>query len=355
MVIPIVLLVLLAVVVLYLLFWPVPVRPIKWTPPEPPKLEGAYAVNQGLSAAERLDVGGVGPEDVIFDKEGRLYSGLEDGRIMRMQPDGSELVTFARTAGRPLGLAYDAAGNLIIADADRGLLSVDPEGKLKTLTDTFAGRKLVLTNHLDVAADGTIYFSESSDRFPLHDYVSDFLESRPNGRLLAYDPELNETRLVLDKLSFANGVAVSPDQSFVLIVEAGRYRLKRVWLEGPRSGEVEIFIENLPGFPDNLHSNGRDIFWLALVSPRKQIVDGLAGRPFIRKMIYRLPESLKPGPDQYGMVLGLNENGGVVHNLQDPSGVIAETTGATEHGGMLYVGALSGDTVARLPIPKNAL
>lgn len=350
MLILIIFLLLLVVILLYLLFWPVPVRPIKWTPPEPPKLVGVYAVNQKLSSAERLDAGGVGPEDVIFNKEGWLYSGLEDGRIVRMRPDGSELETFAQTAGRPLGLAFDGAGNLIVADADMGLLLVDPEGKLQTLTDAFAGRKLILTNHLDVAADGTIYFSESSDRFPLHDYRSDILESRPNGRLLAYAPEVKETRLVLDKLHFANGVAVSPDQSFVLIVEGSRYRLKRLWLKGPRAGEVELFIDNLPGFPDNLHSNGRNIFWLTLVSPRKQIVDSLAGLPFIRKMIYRLPESLKPNPDRYGIVLGLNENGEVVHNLQDPSGDIAETSGAIEYEGVLYIGTIGGDAVGRLPM-----
>lgn len=339
------------VVLLYLLFWPVPVKPVKWTPPKAPELKGDYAVNQALSAVELLPVGGRGPEDVIFDKQGRLYTGLEDGRIVRMQPDGSNLETFANTGGRPLGLAFDDKDNLIIADADRGLLTVDPQGKLEVLTNTFGRRKLVLTNHLDVAADGTIYFSESSDRFPLRDYVSDFIDSRPNGRLLAYDPDSRETRLVLDNLHFANGVAVSPDQSYVLVVEGSRYCLQRVWLQGPQTGEAETFIENLPGFPDNLHSSGRDIFWLALVSPRKSIVDNLAGRPFLRKMIYRLPESLKPSPGQYGFVLGLDGDGRVVHNLQDPSGAFTETSGATEHEGMLFVGSLNGEAIGRLQVP----
>lgn len=341
------------VVMLYLLFWPVPVKPVKWTPLKAPELKGDYAVNQALSAVELLPVGGRGPEDVIFDRQGRLYTGLEDGRIVRMGPDGSNLETLANTGGRPLGLAFDGRDNLIIADADKGLLAVDPQGKLEVLTDTFGGRKLVLTNHLDVAADGTIYFSESSDRFPLHDYVSDFIDSRSNGRLLAYDPEGKQTRLVLDNLHFANGVAVSPDQSYVLVVESSRYCIQRFWLEGPRAGEAETFIENLPGFPDNLHSNGRDIFWLALVSPRKSIVDNLAGQPFLRKMIYRLPELLKPSPGQYGFVLGLDSDGRVVHNLQGPSGAFTETSGATEHEGMLYVGSLSGETIGRLPVPSS--
>ena len=336
------------VVLLYLLFWPVPIRPVRWRSPEPPGLVGDYAVNEALAGAERLEVGGRGPEDVAFDGQGRLYTGLEDGRIMRMQPDGSELETFADTGGRPLGLAFDASGNLIIADADEGLLAVDDQGQVKVLTNSFEGRKLVFTNHLDVAADGTIYFSETSDRFPLHDLVSDFLEGRPNGCLLAYDPEQGETRMVLDDLYFANGVAVSPDQSYLLIAETGRYRIRRVWLDGERAGETEMFIENLPGLPDNLHSNGRGIFWLAFVSPRKSILDGTADKPFVRKVIYRLPEAMKPGPDQHGLVLGLDEDGRVVHNLQDPGGRFAETSGAVEQDGVLYVGSFGGDGIGRL-------
>ncbi len=351
MLIPVVLIV--GVIALYLLFWPVPIKPVKWTPLKAPKLEGDYAQNWALSSLELLSVGGRGPEDVIFDGQGRLYASLEDGRIVRMQSDGSALELFAQTGGRPLGLAFDSDGNLIIADADKGLLSVDPKGNLKTLSDTFTGRKLVLTNHLDVAADGTIYFSESSDLFPLHDYVNDFLDSRANGRLLAYDPEQDKTRLVLDNLYFANGVAVSPDQSYLLVAEGGRYRLQRLWLSGPRAGESEIFIENLPGFPDNLHSNGDDIFWLALISPRKAIAEWLALRPFARKIVYRLPEFLKPAPDQYGFVLGLDGQGRVVHNLQDPTGTFSQISGVTEFQGQLYLGSLGGDAIGRLPVPDK--
>ena len=344
----------LAIVFLYFLFWPVAVKPVKWTAPKAPKAEGKYAVNHTLAAAERLDVGGQGPEDVIFDAQGYLYSGLADGRIVRMMADGSELETFAQTGGRPLGLAIDGAGNLIVADADEGLLAVDPQGIVNVLTDSFDGRKLILTNHLDVAADGTIYFSETSDRFALHDLASEIIESGANGRLLAYDPQSGATRLVVDKLHFANGVAVSGDQSYLLVVETDRYRVQRLWLAGPKAGEAEIFIENLPGLPDNLHWNGRDTFWLALIMPRIGIVDMLAESPFLRKMIYRLPDFLSPSPDQHGYVLGLNEDGEILHNFQDPSGAFAETSGAIEHEGWLYVGSFSGNAIGRLALAGEA-
>ena len=195
-------------ILLYLLFWPVPIKPISWKAPAPPDAKGDYATNDRLARAQRLPTGGSGPEDVIIDRQGQVYTGLADGRIMRMQSDGSGLEQFAKTNGRPLGLVFDADGNLLIADADEGLLSVNPQGELKGLVNQIDGRKLKLTNHLDVAASGTIYFSESSDHFPLAKMISEILESRPNGRLFAYDPQSGETKLIIDGLFCANGVAI---------------------------------------------------------------------------------------------------------------------------------------------------
>ena len=123
----------------------------------------------------------------------------------------------------------------------------------------------------------------------------------------------------MSDLSFANGVAVSPDQSFVLVVETGAYRIHRVWLNGPKQGQAEVFIENLPGFPDGISSNGKDKFWLAVVTPRNALLDKLLPHPFARKVIARLPKFLQPAPERYSFVLGLDMNGRVIENLQDGS------------------------------------
>lgn len=337
-------------ILLYLLFWPVPIKPICWKAPTPPDAKGVYASNDRLTGAQRLPAGGPGPEDVIVDRQGRIYTGLDDGRIIRMQYDGSDLERFAKTNGRPLGLAFDANGNLLVADADKGLLSVNPQGDLKVLVNQVDGRKLKLTNHLDVATDGTIYFSESSDRFPLHNMTSEILESRPNGRLFAYDPQSGETKLIMDGLFRANGVAIHHDQNYLLVSETTRYRLRRIWLSGPKVGQDDIFIDNLPGFPDNLHFNGHDTFWLTLILTRMPIIDKLAGLPFMRKLVYRFPDAIKPKPERHGYIIGIDTNACVINNFQDPSGVCAQTSGAVEHNGELFIGSFSEDFIARLPI-----
>src|SRR5687768_11404238 len=214
----------------YLLAWPVPVMPVAWTPPPAPPLEGIYAPNSKLAAIKRLDVGGFGPEDVAIAADGRIYTGLGDGRVMGLQVDGTAPALFANTQGRPLGLAFDAAGNLIVADAIKGLLSIDSGGRVTTLSTGADGVPFHCTNDLDIAADGTIYFTDASSKFSLEELKADIVEHGGNGRLLAYDPRSQTTRVVMGNLSFANGVAVSPDQTFLLVVETGAYRIHRVWL-----------------------------------------------------------------------------------------------------------------------------
>ncbi|MGB9179385.1 MAG: SMP-30/gluconolactonase/LRE family protein [Pyrinomonadaceae bacterium] len=345
------LLVLILALLLYLLFWPVPIVPAAWTPPTPPALAGVYEQNTKLAGVERLSVG-VAPEDVALDGEGRIYTGLLDGRIMRLQADGSRPEVFADTHSRPLGLVFDKSGNLIVADADKGLLSIARDGSVTVLSTEAQGLPFHCTNDLDVAADGTIYFTDASYKFPISNYKADLIEHQPNGRFLAYDPKTKETRVILNKLHFANGVAVSPDQSFVLVVETGEYRVHRVWLAGPKQGQSDIFIENLPGFPDGISSNGRDKFWLALVTPRDSKLDGVLPKPFLRKIFLRLPSFMQPAPKRYAFVLGLDRDGRVTQNLQDPSdGCYAQIANVVERDGKLYFGSIGESSVGRLTLP----
>jgi len=337
----------------YLLLWPVPVDPAPWNPPEAPPLEGVYEPNHKLAGIEKIGKGvGVAPEDVDVDMKGRIYGGMEDGRIVRFSPDGKSHRVFADTGGRPLGMDFDRDGNLIVADAYKGLLSVAPDGSIEVLSTGSDGVPFKLTDDVDAAPGGIIYFSDASDKFPVGEFTLSLMEHRPHGRLLAYNPATGSTATVLDDLYFANGVAVSPDESFVLVNETGTYRVRRYWLKGEKKGRSDIFIDNLPAFPDGISCDGEDTFWLALVSPRDPALDVLLPHPFLRKMVVRLPEALLPKPKNYGFVLGLDTDGNVVYNLQDPSGSYGQITSVEEHDGMLYFGSLAEDSIGRTPVPE---
>ena len=347
-----VILVLIVVALAYLLMAPVPIAPAAWNPPAVPSLTGQYAQNTRLASVQKLSLGdGHKPEDVALDAEGKIYAGFEDGRIMMLQPDGTQPRVFAETHGRPLGMVFDREGNLLVADAIKGLLSVNKAGEVRVLAEEADGVKFGCLNDIDVGADGTIYFTEASNKFPMSQFTNDLLEHQPNGRLLALDPQSRRPRTLLRGIYFANGVAVSPDQTFVLVVETGEYRIRRVWLKEPKMGQNDIFIDNLPGFPDGISSNGRDRFWLALVTPRQALFDRMLPHPFMRKMVARLPKFMQPAPKRYSFVLGLDPQGRVVENLQNNSpDCFAEIANVVEHNSALYFGSIGEDTVGRFPL-----
>ena len=334
----------------YLLFWPVPIDPVAWNPPAP-DTSGVYAENNELAKIERLPINSFAPEDVAIDSQGRIYTGTLDGHIYRLQSDGTRPEVFSQTYGRPLGLKFDQNGNLIVADAVKGLLSIAPDGSITILSNQADGVPFQCANDLDIAADGTVYFTDASYKFPLTALKADLLEHRPNGRLLAYDPKTGKTRAVLRDLYFANGVAVSPDQSFLLVNETGTYSVRRVWLSGEKRGQSETFIENLPGFPDGISSNGNGLFWLALVNRRDAALDFLLRHPFLRKPVMRLPDFLQPAIKRYAFVLALDANGKVVQNLQDSSpNCFAEISNVVEYNGSLYFGSIGESAIGRMPL-----
>ena len=340
----------------YLVLWPSSVDPEgPWTPPA----AVTWAPNAAVAMAERLDLGeeAEGPEAIAIDAAGRIYSGLDDGRILRLAADATELEPgrpelVADTGGRPLGLAFDAAGRLLVADAELGLLAVAPDGQVEVLVGELDGEAIGLVNSLAVARDGVVYFSVSSTRFGLDDHRLDLLEHRGNGQIYAYDPGSRSVALLTDGLYYPNGVALGPDEAFLLVAETGTYRVLRIELTGSERGVARPFSKNLPGFPDGLCFDPRGTVWVALVTPRDKWVDWLLPRPFLRRVLGRLPQGLLPGLRRRSWVLGLDLLGRVTHDLQDDGpDALAPISSVLRRGDYLYLGALQGRVVGRLRAP----
>ncbi len=340
---------LIVVVLGYLAIAPAPIDPVAWDPPPVAEMTGPLAPNNGLVMAELVAKGQIdGPEDVETDAQGRLYVGTNAGTVVRIADNRAEV--FATTGGRPLGLAFAPDGQLIVADAKLGLLAIDRDGVVKVLTTTAAdGVPFGFTDDVAVASDGRIYFSDASRKFGFGDHMLDLLEGRAHGRLLRYDPKTDRTEVLADDLYFANGVALARDESFVAVNETYRYRISRVWLTGPRTGEREVFVDNLPGFPDGVAASGRGTFWVAMFTVRNSAGDFLAPRPLLKKMVANLPRFLWPRPDAYGLVIEVDETGTILRSLHDPSGkYVEQVTSAHERDGKLFLGHLHRDRVTRI-------
>ena len=346
------------VLLAYLMFWPVPVEPVAWTPPVNHGYIGDFAPNKRLVGAELLSIGNEhGPEDVTIGKDGSIYATVTAGKIIKIDAKSGEITDFVVTGGRPLGIEFDRDGNLLVADSIIGLLRISSKGKQELLVDKDdRGNSLVYANDVDSDDQGIIYFSESSSKFgakasggTLEGSLLEIMEHSGNGRVFRFDPMTKKIDSIMDGLTFANGIAVDKNGEFVLVVETGSYRIHKYWLKGEKTGQSEVLIENLPGFPDNLNHGQNNTFWVGIVSKRSALLDKILDKPWLRKVVQRLPAAVRPKAQPYGLVVRFDGTGKIIETLQDASGSYALTTGAVEaDNGTILVTSLIENKLARV-------
>jgi sugar lactone lactonase YvrE len=348
----------------YLCFWPIPAEPRPWHAPAPPGFTGVFAPNTRLSGLRLIDTGAdAGPEHIAVGPDGKLYAAMSSGALLRVDPRDDSHEIFARTSGRVLGFDFDAGGRMIAADALKGLLAISPDAQVTVLADHVSPDDPIrYADAVVVAPDGTIYFTDASTRFSPAEWggtypasVLDIMEQSATGRVLAHDPATRDTRIVAHGFSFANGIALSSDGHTLFVNETGRYR---IWKVDGRANDVDVqggsaaatvLLDNLPGYPDNLMRGLDGRIWVGLIKPRNPAADRLADKPFLRKVLLRLPRSLLPLGEPYGHIFAIDEDGHVTEDLQDPSGAYPETTSATETADRLYVHSLHARAIGWLP------
>jgi sugar lactone lactonase YvrE len=345
-----------------------------WIAPAPPKLEGVLRPNARLERARPLAKGKLyGPESITLGSDGRVYTGSADGRVLKIDIEKDTVETFVRTGevregcgkdpnlesscGRPLGMRFDKDRNLIVADSGRGLLSVAPDGNLTRLSTGAKGIELKFADDLDIASDGAIYFSDASTKHSRGEYRDDIIENRPYGRLLRYLPREKKTEVLLEGLYFANGVQLSKDEDYVLVVETSRYRIRRYYLKGPKAGTDDVFVDNLPGFPDNIRRGSSDTYWVALGAKRSAIMDTMHAHPGLKSFVSRVVplETLQNYVvPKIGLVISLDQTGKIVESLWDQTGSFArQLSEANELGGRLFLGSVDFDRIAVLELAAD--
>ena len=320
-----------------------------------------YALNDRLRDVEVIGLDQIdGPEDVILDAQDNLYAGTRIGDIVKFHaPDYTHQEIFAHVGGRPLGMAFDADGNLVVCIAGMGLYSIAPDRSVRRLTDeTNRSRtsvvddsRLKLADDLDIAPDGKIYFSEATIRYEMHDWPIDSLEGRGNGRIICYDPKSDHTQTLLRGLVFPNGICMAHDNKSFYFAETWACRINRYWLEGPKAGTVERVIHALPGYPDNINRASDGTYWAALVGMRTPSLDLAMRMPGFRKrMAKRVASDQWMFPNiNTGCVVRFDDQGNILETLWDFGGVNHPMiTSMREHKGWLYLGGISNNRIGRL-------
>ncbi|MBN3452832.1 MULTISPECIES: SMP-30/gluconolactonase/LRE family protein [Mycolicibacterium] len=319
-----------------------PIDPVRWTPPPVGTLPDYPPARLTV-----VPMPGDAPEDVVVDATGQLWTGLVDGRIVRVSPDGAAAVV-ADTGGRPLGLHVARDGRVLICDSHRGLLALDPDtGALSTLVSSVAGRPLMFCSNVTETSDGTIYFTESTSKFHYEHFAGAILEARGRGSLFRLATDGTVTTLVTG-LYFTNGVTVTADGSALVFAETQGRRLSKYWLSGPATGTVTPLAEHLPGMPDNISTGSDGRIWVALVSPVNAAAEKLAPRsPLLRQLVWRLPDALQPRIKPQVWVVAFDPDTGApaggVRMTHPDFGVV---TGVVESDGRLWMSSIEYPALA---------
>ncbi|ERM93664.1 hypothetical protein AMTRI_Chr03g149580 [Amborella trichopoda] len=311
-----------------------------------------------------------GPESLAFDPQGRgPYTGVADGRILFWNgyswtefavtsPNRSEIcdpkpsplayLKNEHICGRPLGLRFNKkTGELYICDAYFGLLKVGPEGGLATpLVSEVNGVPLKFTNDLDIDEDGNVYFTDSSTTYQRRNFMQLIFSSEGSGRVFKYDAITKEVTVLLSGIQFANGLSLSKDGSFFVVCECVPGRLRRYWLKGKKVGTSDM-LAVLPGFPDNVRTNEKGDFWVAMHCRRTFYAYFTGLYPKIRKFILNLPIPtkyqylLQVGGWPHAIIIKYSPNGEVLEVLEDRSGkVVKAVSEVEEHDGKLWMGSV---------------
>ncbi|EFA84790.1 strictosidine synthase family protein [Heterostelium album PN500] len=306
-----------------------------------------------------LDLGEIhGPESISFNRNGDLYFSTGSGEIRYMKApfDFIDSISigkpmnsyhYVHTGGRPLGIDFDRDDNLLIADSAKGLFRVDKDsGDMILLTATVNNTKLNFVN--DVTSnfeDGLIYFSDSTKLAPFLDNSGDWNTKIPSlytcatsaqfGKLLSYDPATKQTKILLEGISYANGVALDEKGESLYLVETCRYRVIKYWLKGPNTGKSHVIVDNLPGYPDGIdYSDGK--LYISIFSKRTYY-DYLYRYPLLRKLFHTIPNNGVPlGPPS--IIIADSHTGEIMESLETTSNHFKTITCTYVHENKLYLG-----------------
>ena len=329
------------------------IHPRTWTPEEKPLFAGNYAMNNALKNASTISLKAWnGPEDFAFDKSGNLYTGVHkgasnftSGAILKITPQG-DVSEYLKTEAWVTGIEFDAKGHIIALMNGVGLVKINSQKEIEVLASQDAnGNKILMGSGLTIAKDGTIYFANISSEAQTSDRHLNklFLELKPTGGVYAYNPTTKTTTSISKGNYFANGVALSKDNSYLLVSETSKYRVLKYWLRGPKKGTSEVFLDNLPGFPNNISRRHNGHFWIGFTTKRNDQLDAIHPKKGMKKFVYGLPSFVQPKAEKFGMIIEVTEEKEVVQALFDADGTVVPEAGAIiEKNNHLYIG---GDKV----------
>lgn len=162
------------------------------------------------------------PEGPALDRNGNLFAvNVDSGDISKISPEG-EVKTFVNTGGAPNGAKFHANGDLYVADRQKGIIAISPDGKIRVIVDHYQGKKFYGPNDLIFDSKGNLYFTDPH---------GSSAES-PFGCVYRFSSS-GELTCLASGLAFPNGLVLSKDEKFLFVADTRKNRILRYVFNPP--------------------------------------------------------------------------------------------------------------------------
>jgi sugar lactone lactonase YvrE len=216
----------------------------------------------GGAKIERIAAGFAFSEGPVWTNGYLLFNDIPNSRTVRLRelPEGTEITTFRSRSDKANGMTIDHKGRLIVCEGDSRRVSVVSEdGQATTLFDRFQGKRFNSPNDLAIKSNGDIYFTDPIYGLP----PSEEKELEISG-VFAADRDGTIT-LVTDDLKGPNGIAFSPDEKTLYVVDSADRNVVALDLndDGTVTGSRVVIDINCPGVvtPDGMKVDQRGILY----------------------------------------------------------------------------------------------
>lgn len=181
-------------------------------------------------------------ECLNFGPDGRLYAGGLAGQVYVMVPPKFEFSQLANVEGVLAGVAVDGDHNVYVCNATKHrVLRVTQRGQISTFCEVAPDGPLVVPNYGSFDHEGSYYFSDSGDYW------------KPSGRLIRVSSKGKVDSLIGGNWHFANGLAISPKDGSIFMIESTASDILRIPIErNGTPGRPEIYAQLTGAIPDGL-------------------------------------------------------------------------------------------------------
>ncbi len=248
-----------------------PLAGTRYPDPRIEKLDKRFP-KQGNAGIDRIATGFRWAEGPVYFRDGGylLWSDIPNNRMMRWLEEDGHVSVFRAPSNYSNGNTRDREGRLVTCEHDaRRVTRTEHDGRITVLMDSYDGKKLNAPNDVVVASDGAVWFTDPGYGIDgEYEGHTDRFELKAN--VYRLDPRTGRASVVADDFTRPNGLAFSPDEKLLYIVDTGithggPSHIRVFEVAGNKLRKGRVFAEDFaPGFTDGLRTDMRGNVWCSM-------------------------------------------------------------------------------------------